>query len=99
MGDVEEGKVGFFILSRSRMLIFSQSCMPISEVVLDYSVLFAEIADVYFEREMHLEAKPICDLLGGDPSPALGQVDIHYLINWIFFCSMHEKIRRIARSH
>ena len=28
MGDVEEGKVSFFILSRSRMLIFSLSYMP-----------------------------------------------------------------------
>jgi hypothetical protein len=27
MGDVEEGKVSFFFLSRSRMLIFSHSCM------------------------------------------------------------------------
>lgn len=38
----------------------------LSEDVLDYSVLFAEIADAYFEREMYAEAKPIYELLGGD---------------------------------
>jgi hypothetical protein len=37
----------------------------LSEEVLDYSVLFAEIADAYFEREMYAEAKPIYELLGG----------------------------------
>jgi general transcription factor 3C polypeptide 3 (transcription factor C subunit 4) len=40
----------------------------LSEEVLDYSVLFAEIADAYFEREMYAEAKPIYELLGGDPA-------------------------------
>ena len=29
-------------------------------------MLFAEIADAYFEREMYAEAKPIYELLGGD---------------------------------
>jgi hypothetical protein len=40
----------------------------LSEEVFDYSVLFAEIADAYFEREMYAEAKPIYELLGGDPA-------------------------------
>jgi len=40
----------------------------LSEEVLDYSVLFAEIADAYFEHEMYAEAKPIYELLGGDPA-------------------------------
>ena len=31
-------------------------------------MLFAEIADAYFEREMYAEAKPIYELLGGDPA-------------------------------
>ena len=54
----------------------------LSEEVLDYSVLFAEIADAYFEREMYAEAKPIYELLGGNSSNS----------------SMHEKRRRIAGS-
>lgn len=40
----------------------------LSEEVLDYAVLFGEIADAYFEREMYAEAKPIYELLGGDPA-------------------------------
>ena len=31
-------------------------------------MLFAEIADASFEREMYAEAKPIYELLGGDPA-------------------------------
>ena len=38
----------------------------LSEEVTDYSVLFAEIADAYFERVICAEAKPIYELLGGD---------------------------------
>ncbi|KAF8957215.1 hypothetical protein BDZ97DRAFT_1924824 [Flammula alnicola] len=52
MGDVEEGKL--------------HANAVLAEDVLDYSVLFAEIADAYFEREMYAEAKPIYELLGGD---------------------------------
>jgi general transcription factor 3C polypeptide 3 (transcription factor C subunit 4) len=40
----------------------------LAEDVLDYSVLFAEIADAYFEKDMFSEAKPIYELLGGDPA-------------------------------
>ncbi len=40
----------------------------LAEDVLDYSVLFAEIADAYFEKELFAEAKPIYELLGGDPA-------------------------------
>ncbi|KAF8812960.1 TPR-like protein [Phlegmacium glaucopus] len=54
MGDVEEGKLHANAL--------------LSEDILDYSVLFAEIADAYYEREMYAEAKPIYELLGGDPA-------------------------------
>ncbi|KAH9476509.1 Transcription factor tau subunit sfc4 [Psilocybe cubensis] len=52
MGDIEEGKL-------------HANCV-LSEDVLDYSVLFAEIADAYFERGMFAEAKPIYELLGGN---------------------------------
>ena len=38
------------------------------EDALDYAVLFSEIADAYFEREIWAEAKPIYELLGGDPA-------------------------------
>jgi hypothetical protein len=56
----------------------------LSEEVLDYSLLFAEIADAYFEREMYTEARPIYELLGGDPAVCQksSQVNIHDLINW-----------------
>ena len=40
----------------------------LAEDVLDYSVLFAEIADAYFEKELFADAKPIYELLGGDPA-------------------------------
>ncbi|KAJ2916357.1 hypothetical protein MD484_g4072, partial [Candolleomyces efflorescens] len=54
MGDTEEGK--------------RHADAVLSEDVLDYAVLFSEIADAYFEREMYAEAKPIYELLGGDPA-------------------------------
>jgi len=38
----------------------------LAEDILDYAVLFAEIADAYFEREMYAEAKPIYELLGAE---------------------------------
>jgi len=41
----------------------------LAEDVLDYSVLFAEIADAYFEKELFADSsKPIYELLGGDPA-------------------------------
>jgi general transcription factor 3C polypeptide 3 (transcription factor C subunit 4) len=49
----------------------------LAEDVLDYSVLFAEIADAYFEREMYAEAKPIYELLGGDPAVSI-RVDLSH---------------------
>jgi general transcription factor 3C polypeptide 3 (transcription factor C subunit 4) len=56
----------------------------LSEEVLDYSVLFAEIADAYFEREMYAEAKPIYELLGGDPAVCQNYLKSTFtnLINW-----------------
>ena len=38
----------------------------LSQEVLDYAPLFAEIADAYFELEMYAEARPIYELLGTD---------------------------------
>ncbi|KAF9032358.1 hypothetical protein BJ165DRAFT_1535052 [Panaeolus papilionaceus] len=52
MGDEEEGKYHASII--------------LSSDVLDYSVLFLEIADAYFEKEMYEDAKVIYELLGGD---------------------------------
>ena len=40
----------------------------LSQDVLDYAPLFAEIADAYFDREMYAEARPIYELLGADAS-------------------------------
>lgn len=39
----------------------------LSQNVKDFAVLFAEIADAYFEKQLWAEAKPIYELLGGDP--------------------------------
>lgn len=54
MGDVEEGK--------------RHANAVLSEDVLDYAVLFSEIADAFFERELYADAKPVYELLGGDPA-------------------------------
>ena len=42
--------------------------MVLAEDILDYAVLFAEIADAYFEMEMYMEAKPIPELLSANPA-------------------------------
>lgn len=38
----------------------------LSQDLLDYSPLFVEIADPYFDREMYAEASPLYELLGED---------------------------------
>jgi general transcription factor 3C polypeptide 3 (transcription factor C subunit 4) len=38
----------------------------LSQDLLDYSPLFVEIADAYFEREMYADASPLYELLGED---------------------------------
>ncbi|EKM76639.1 hypothetical protein AGABI1DRAFT_122552 [Agaricus bisporus var. burnettii JB137-S8] len=52
MGEIDEGK-------RHASVILSQ-------IVKDFAVLFAEIADAYFEKQLWAEAKPIYELLGAD---------------------------------
>ncbi|KAJ7594254.1 hypothetical protein C8J56DRAFT_926291 [Mycena floridula] len=52
LGDIEEGKMHAEVI--------------LSQDVLDYTPLFGEIADAYFEREMYAEARPIYELLGTD---------------------------------
>ncbi|KAG6826536.1 hypothetical protein H0H92_015434, partial [Tricholoma furcatifolium] len=52
MGEVEEGKV--------------HANAVLSQDVLDYAPLFAEIADAYFDRELFADARPIYELLGAD---------------------------------
>lgn len=52
MGDVEEAKLHAQVI--------------LSQDVLDYAPLFAEIADAYFERKMYADARPIYELLGAD---------------------------------
>lgn len=39
----------------------------LSQDPLDYSPLFTEIADAYFERDMYAEAVLIYETLGADP--------------------------------
>jgi len=38
----------------------------LSQDVMDYAPLFAEIADAYYERELYAQARPIYELLGQD---------------------------------
>jgi hypothetical protein len=60
----------------------------LSQPVKDFSVLFAEIADAYFEKQLWAEAKPIYELLGGDPEVSTFSIIQHpYLIR---------SIRRVA---
>ncbi|KAG5642746.1 hypothetical protein DXG03_002261 [Asterophora parasitica] len=52
MGEIDEGKL--------------HANAVLSQDVLDYAPLFAEIADAYFERDLYAEARPIYELLGAD---------------------------------
>ncbi|KAJ3881396.1 hypothetical protein F5051DRAFT_397138 [Lentinula edodes] len=54
MGEINEGVVHANIV--------------LQEDVLDYAVLFIEIADAYYERGMWAEAKPVYEILGTDAS-------------------------------
>ena len=42
------------------------AAIVLAQDVVDYAPLFAEIADVCFERELYADAKPIYELLGRD---------------------------------
>ncbi|KAG6897632.1 hypothetical protein C0992_012861 [Termitomyces sp. T32_za158] len=52
MGEIEEGKL--------------HANAVLSQDVLDYAPLYAEIADAYFERELYADARPIYEILGSD---------------------------------
>ncbi|KAK7046123.1 transcription factor TFIIIC subunit tfc4 [Paramarasmius palmivorus] len=56
MGEVEEG--------------IRHANVILTEDPLDYSPLFVELADAYFEREMYAQARPIYEVLGSDPNTA-----------------------------
>lgn len=43
----------------------------LSQDVKIFSILFAEIADAYFEKHLWADAKPIYELLGIDPEVCL----------------------------
>jgi general transcription factor 3C polypeptide 3 (transcription factor C subunit 4) len=43
----------------------------LSQDLLDYSPLFVEIADAYFDQEMYAEASPLYELLGQDAAVRL----------------------------
>lgn len=62
MGDIEEGK--------------RHANVILAEDVLDYAVLFGEIADAYFEGELYADAKPIYELLGADPAVSFEQANL-----------------------
>ncbi|KAG6843906.1 hypothetical protein H0H87_011895, partial [Tephrocybe sp. NHM501043] len=52
MGEIEEGKL--------------HANAVLSQEVLDYAPLFAEIADAYFDKKLYADARPIYELLGAD---------------------------------
>ena len=80
LGHVEEGKVGFLIVSLSCQLTRVSSKIHadiiLSQSVLEFAPLFAELADAYFEREQYDQARPIYEMLGADAG-----VSILYLHN------------------
>jgi general transcription factor 3C polypeptide 3 (transcription factor C subunit 4) len=43
----------------------------LSQDILDYSPLFVEIADAYFDQEMYKEASPLYEVLGEDAAVSL----------------------------
>ena len=43
----------------------------LSQDLIDYSPLFVEIADAYFDREMYAEASTLYELLGEDAAVSL----------------------------
>ena len=55
----------------------------LSQDLLDYSPLFVEIADAYFDREMYAEASPLYELLGEDAAvcPSI-PIPTRVLLNW-----------------
>ena len=77
-GNVEERNVSFSILLRSFMLIYNHSCLPML-LSLIFMIIPCRSLKLRTQREMYAEAKPIYELLGGDP--AVSQVNIHYLCN------------------
>ncbi|EDR07780.1 uncharacterized protein LACBIDRAFT_297936 [Laccaria bicolor S238N-H82] len=81
MGEIEEGKL--------------HANAVLAQDILDYAVLFAEIADAYFEREMCAEAKPIYELLGADPATS----SIYILIQTAACMKMLEELREAAEVY
>jgi len=70
-GDLKEGKAcsSFFLTPIPLGLIRFQlhASVILSQDVKIFSILFAEIADAYFEKHLWADAKPIYELLGIDP--------------------------------
>ncbi|KAI9512391.1 TPR-like protein [Russula earlei] len=62
MGDIEEG--------------MAHANIVLSKDIIDYAPLFVEIADAYFDREMHAQARPIYEMLGQDA----GTSSLHVLL-------------------
>ncbi|PBK91165.1 TPR-like protein [Armillaria gallica] len=73
-GTIDPGRYPLDVNARHRLAIARikmgemHADIVLSEDVLDYAALFVEIADVYFERELYADARPIYELLGADAS-------------------------------
>ncbi|KAG6863908.1 hypothetical protein C0991_002154, partial [Blastosporella zonata] len=70
MGEIDEGKVNYLVLPSysvsDSLLSQLHANAVLSQDVLDYAPLFAEIADAYFDKELYADARPIYELLGAD---------------------------------
>ncbi|KAH8108394.1 TPR-like protein [Phellopilus nigrolimitatus] len=62
VGDIDEGRM--------------HASVVLSQSAADYSPLFAEIADAFFERTMYAEARPVYEMLGADATTS----SIHVLM-------------------
>ncbi|KAF9450761.1 TPR-like protein, partial [Macrolepiota fuliginosa MF-IS2] len=81
LGEIEEGKLHAGVI--------------LSQNVKDFAVLFAEIADAYFEKQLWVEAKPIYELLGGDPETS----SLYILLQTAACRRMMEELKEAAEVY
>lgn len=67
----------------------------LSQDVKSFSVLFAEIADAYFEKQLWAEAKPIYELLGCDPETS----SLYILLQTAACRRMMEELKEAAEVY
>ncbi|KAJ3569113.1 hypothetical protein NP233_g5266 [Leucocoprinus birnbaumii] len=81
LGEFEEGKL--------------HASVVLCQNVKSFSVLFAEIADAYFEKQQWADAKPIYELLGGDPETS----SLEILLQTAACSRMMEQLKEAAEIY